>query len=111
MSRLNRRQASEVVSVGTVTATGSWGTTAGDPVDVRAVYLDKRELVRDKDGVEVVSEATLLVAPEHNPDVDDLEALFTPGTACTVRATPRQVIGSEAALNRGRVVYVRVTLT
>jgi hypothetical protein len=111
VSRLNPRQATEIVTVSTPGDSGSWGTTPGPDVDVRAVYLAKRELVRDKDGVEVVSEVTLLVAPEHNPGVDDLEALFSPGTDVDVRSGEHQVIGAEAALNRGRVVYVRVTLT
>ncbi|QIM19879.1 hypothetical protein G7075_00005 [Phycicoccus sp. HDW14] len=111
MRRLSPRQAREVIIVTPAGGQSSDAPLPGDPVPVRVVYSPGRKLVRDREGVETVAEVTVLAAPEHNPDVDDLEQLLSPGTAVTVRGDHREVISSAPAMNRGRVIYVAVSLT
>lgn len=112
MRRLNGNQAREVVTVSPDAAGGgAWGEPTGTDVDLRVIVLSRSKLVRDRNGAEVVSEVTLLVAPEHNAAAGDLEALLAPGTTVTVRAKPREVISTGVATNRGRVIYVSASLT
>lgn len=111
MRRMNGNQAREVVTVATdAPGGGAWGEPAAGDVELRVMVLTRSRLVRDRNGVEVVSEVTLLAAPEHNPGVD-LEAVLEPGVTVTVRDTPREVIALGVAMNRGRVIYASVSLT
>ncbi|MBD3781697.1 MAG: hypothetical protein IE926_01895 [Micrococcales bacterium] len=110
MSRLNPREATEDVTIAVAGDRDSDGPLPGSNVTLRVAYRAKRQLVRDREGAEVVSEATLLAAPEHNPG-KDLEQLLSPGTKVTVRGDDREVMTAEPALRRGRVVYVAATLT
>lgn len=109
MSRLNPRQATETATVTPTAGRNASGPTLGTPQDVRVAYSPRQSLVRSRDGAEVLSTARLLASPETNPGVD-LEALFVPLAAVTVRGRDYQVIVAEPALNRGRLVYVAVSI-
>lgn len=110
MTRLNPREAREKVLVATSPGRDSNGPLDGPDVPLRVAYRGRRQLVRDAQGVETVSEATLLAAPEHNPG-RDLEGLLSPGTSVTVRGVDREVISSEPTTRRGRLIYVAAHLT
>lgn len=110
MRRYNPRQARESVTVTPSTAQGPRGSVPGTPVQVRCRFVLARKLTVAADGTDTVASGLIHASPELNPGVD-LDALFTPGTAVTARGVTRRVIGIETAVNRGRLIYVAVTLT
>lgn len=109
MSRLNPRHVRDTATVTTSGGRNASGPVAGTDVDVRVVFSSRSRLVLDKDGTEVVSEATLLASPETNPG-KDLESLFAPGLAVTVRSREYSVVRAEPAVSRGRLIYVSIAL-
>lgn len=84
------------VTVETLTGTDGYGREQFaapvilTPPDTGCFVEQKRRMVRDKDGVQVVSETTVYTRPEQ---ID----LFTPGSRVTIRTAVAHVI--TAALN------------
>lgn len=110
MSRLNRLRSRIPVTVTPPSGSGAWGSGSGAPVQLVAGFRGGRHLVRDRDGVEVFAEATLVVPPQ--PDVSaDLEDLFRPGALVDVRGHPHEVVAATPALRYGRFMFLRVSIT
>ena len=64
-------------SVEPYTGTGAYGDQYGSAVDVPCYYEGRRQLVRDADGAEAVSEGTLFADLEHGDTL-------SPGSRVTV---------------------------
>ena len=78
------------VSVETLQDEGPWGPVYAPAHDVPCFVDETRVLVRDGNGAEVVSEATLTTGPEHADR-------FTPGSLVHVNGRTAQVIKASAA--------------
>lgn len=110
MSRLSPRQARDVVTVTPASSSGTWGSTAAQPVPVRCRFVLTQKAVRASDGTDTVATAELQASPQLNPG-KDLLALFTPGATVTRGSVTRRVVGVTEGKNRGRLVFVAATLT
>ncbi len=102
MSAVSRRLLRDSVSVRTCTGEGAYGPVlaAAATVPCKASWL--RQLVRDANGAEVVSELTLHVHP------DDL-AKFTPGSTVTCAGYATTVLTVAPESRPGETVLGRVT--
>lgn len=74
------------VSVETFEGTGAYGDVYSEPVEVVGWLEDRRKLVRDKDGQEVVSSSMFMCDNEH---LDK----FTPDSRVTLPRRTASVIG------------------
>jgi len=92
------------VGIETKTGNGSYGPLYAASVNVTCVVSTTRRMVRNADGVEVVSERTLGV-----PASD--EARFTPGSRVTIGTLISTVIAVSPKEYKGQVVHVEVACT
>lgn len=102
------RHLTEPVTVRTQTE-GAYGGVIADPVATFCQLDAERRLVRSGSGDEVVSETTLRLSPDLDGTLD-LEALFTPESLVVVRGRESRVVTAKPVLDRGRMVYLEVTL-
>lgn len=91
----------EIVAVETYAGTTAYGPSLAASVDVTCHVMRTRRLVRNADGVEVVSEVTL-----HAAAAD--EAKFTPESRLTIGTQVSTVLAVSPKTLRGEVVYVEV---
>lgn len=110
VARLNPRQAVITAQVSIPAGVGSHGMVWADPVEVKVVYVGRREATFTGDGVEVVSSSHILAAPEHQAPGVDVEAVLVEQALVTVRGVPAQIVKSAAAISRGRLIYVTAWL-
>lgn len=80
----------ETVTVRTLTGGGAWGNTFTETAGVRCFLDATRAVVRDGQGVEVISETTLTGPPEYAD-------LFTPGSEVVLPDRVAQVIKAAHA--------------
>lgn len=94
------------VQVSTYSAGDSFGSTYAEPVTVSCFVNDRRELARNTDGSEVVSETTLYVPLA---DVD----LFTVGSRVVVNTRTMQVLSAYRRDSAGpsSTWHAQITLT
>lgn len=104
------RHLTETVEVQAYGGEGAYGPSYGAPASTLCQLDAGRRLVRSSDGDEVVSESTLRLSPDLDPALD-LEALFVPESLVSVRGRQSRVITAKSVLDRGRLVYLEVTLT
>ncbi len=104
------RHLTEPVSVRAYRGESAYGPLL-DPEVRTLCQLDAgRRLARNRAGDEVVSETTLRLSPDLDASLD-LEELFTPESLVTVRGRDARVITAKPIIDRGRLVYLEVTLT
>lgn len=101
MSTLPRRLLKDVVTVEPYAAEGAFGPIYEDAVSVLCKVSATRQLVRNSDGEEVVSEATLHVHPED-------AAPFVPGSRVTIATRVSTVITVSPQARPGETVLVKV---
>jgi hypothetical protein len=89
------------VAVETYSGDSAYGPIYAASVNITCNVDTTRRLVRNSDGVEVVSERTL-----HVKSVD--EAKFTPGSRITIASIESIVIAVSPKAFKGQVVYVQV---
>ncbi|MGH9248316.1 MAG: hypothetical protein ACRD0W_02185 [Acidimicrobiales bacterium] len=106
MLRVPSRWFADQVEVESRTGTGASGPIYDPPVQVRCHLQQRRQLVRDADGREVVSESTVRVPP--GPDAALLSA---ESKVTTADGRTAMVIGVRHHMLRGRLVYVEAALT
>lgn len=94
----------DLISVETYAGEGAYGPVYTGPVDVTCKVDQTRQIVRNSNGEEVVSQLTLQVA------VSD-EAKFTPGSRMTFGTLSSIVITATAVSFSGQHVYLEVTGT
>jgi hypothetical protein len=94
----------DTVAVEEYIGEGAYGPAYDAAVTVRCNVDATRHLVRNADGKEVVSEATLQVHPS------DASA-FTPESRLTIASRSSKVITSSPKTFRGGTVYQEVTCT
>lgn len=104
------RHLTEAVTVQSYGGEGAYGPSYGTPADTFCQLDAGRRLVRSSTGDEVVSESTLRLSPDLDPALD-LEVLFVPESLVKVRGKESRVITAKPVLDRGRLVYLEVTLT
>lgn len=104
------RHLTEPVTVQTLSGEGAYGQSFAAPVSTFCQLDARRKLVRNATGDEVVSETTLRLSPDLDPGLN-LEALFVPESLVSVRGRDARVISAKPFIDRGRLVYVEVTLT
>jgi len=104
------RHLTEVVEVQTYGGEGAYGPSYAPQVTTLCQLDAGRRLVRSRNGDEVVSETTLRLSPNLDPALD-LEGLFVPESLVAVRGREARVITAKPVLDRGRLVYLEVTLT
>lgn len=109
MRRYNPSHARSQVTVSTAGQPGPRGPVHAAPVQVRCRFVLAQKLTRAADGTDVAATAELHASPEVNPG-KDLRALFTPGSTVAHAGVTRRVVAVEEAVNRGRLVYLAVTL-
>ncbi len=102
MSAIPRRLLLESVSVQTNSGEGAYGPVLAAAATVACKASWRRQLVRDANGEETVSELTLHVHP-------DDEAKFTPGSALTYEGYSTTVLSVAPERRPGETVVVRVT--
>lgn len=102
MSTVPRRLLRESVSVQTATGEGAYGPVLAAAVTVACKASWIRQLVRDANGVEVLSDLTLHVRP-------DDQATFTPGSVITYETYKSTVLAVAPERRPGETVLVRVT--
>lgn len=115
--KIRRSLLKDEVTVATYTGEGAYGPVTADPITVWCNVDETRRLVRDANGDEAVSEATLHLHPQTRtvpaPDtvqvtIDPL-AVFTPESPVTIRGRVSRVLAAKPHTVRGRVVMVEVT--
>lgn len=104
------RHLTESVTVQTYGGEGAYGPTYAAEVSTFCQLDAGRRLVRSQAGDEVVSESTLRLSPDLDPALD-IEVMFPPESRVTVRGKESRVITAKPVLDRGRLVYLEVTLT
>jgi hypothetical protein len=92
----------DTVAVQPYEGEGAFGPVIGDPVDVQCKASFQRQLVRNADGEEVVSELTLYVHPAD-------ESHFAPGAVVTYGDYESTVLGVAPQGRPGETVLVKVT--
>jgi len=102
VSAVPRRLLRESVSVQTKSGEGAYGPIVAEAATVACKASWRRQLVRDANGEEVVSELTLHVHP-------DDEARFTPGSALTYEGYATTVLSVAPERRPSETVVVRVT--
>jgi hypothetical protein len=100
--KVRRSLLKDTVAVETWTGEGAYGPVYAAAVNVQCSVDATRRLVRNADGAEVVSEATLQVHP-------DDAALFVPESALTIEGRASKVITESLQRFRGQSVYAKVT--
>lgn len=104
------RHLTEPVTVQTLTGEGAYGQTFAAAVTTRCQLDAERRLVRNQAGDEVVSETTIHLSPDLDPALD-VESLFVPESLVNVHGRNSRVISAKPIIDRGRLVFVKVTLT
>lgn len=115
--RVRRSLLKDQVTVSTYTGEGAYGPVVGDPVEVFCNIDETRRLVRDANGDEAVSEATLILHPrtrtvpsvEHIQTTIDPLVVFTPESPVTIRGRTTKVISCKPHTLRGTTAMVEVT--
>lgn len=102
MSTVPRRLLRESVAVQTAGGEGAYGPLLAAAVTVACKASWIRQLVRDANGEEIVSELTLHVHP-------DDQATFTPGSVITYETYQSTVLTVAPERRPGETVVVRVT--
>jgi hypothetical protein len=90
------------VTVEPYLGTGAFGDAYGPAVTVACRKEAVRQLVRNSDGQEVVSEATIYAAPEY-------EASFRNGSLVTIDGRTSTVLGISPQGRPGQTDLIRVT--
>ena len=101
MTTLPRRLLKDLVTFELYLGDGAFGPIYGDPVTVLGKVSATRQLVRDSNGEEVVSEATVYVHPD---DADPC----VPGSRVTIATRKSLVIGVTPQARPGEDVLVKV---
>ena len=104
MKTIPRRLLKDSVSVQTCTGQGAYGPVLAAAATVLCKVSMVRQLVRNADGAEVVSEMTIDAHP-------DDEAKFTPQSIITYATRTSTVIGAGPQARPGETVLVKVTCT
>lgn len=99
--KVRRSLLKDTVSVTTYAGDGAYGPVYAAAVNVRCNVDATRRLVRNANGDEAVSEATLAVHP-------DDAAVFTPESAVTIDGRASRVLASSPQTFRGGTVYLKV---
>ena len=92
------------VAVETYTGAGAYGPVYATSANVTACLMNKRRMVLNSEGREVVSELTIHAAPAD-------AAKFTPESRVTIAAKTSTVILAAPKEYRGNVVDVEVACT
>ena len=104
MKTLPTRLLRDSVSVETCTGSGAYGPILAAAATVLCKVSNTRQLVRDANGEEVVSEMTLYALPAD-------EAKFLPDSRVTFAARTSTVLGVSPQGRPGETVLVKVTCT
>ena len=100
--KVRRSLLKDHVAVGTYSGDGAYGPAYAAAVTVCCNVQAKRRLVRNANGDEVVSEATLQVHP-------DDAALFVPESNIVIAGRASRVLTASPQTFRGSTVFVEVT--
>lgn len=103
------RHLTEPVTVQSYGGEGAYGPSYAAPASTLCQLDATRRLVRSSSGDEVVSETTLRLSPDLN-GLLDLEALFAPESLVTVRGRESRVVTAKPHIDRGRLIYLEVSL-
>ncbi len=113
--KVRRSQLKDTVTVDTRTGEGAYGPTYAAPRDVQCDVDETRRMVRDSNGDEAVSEATLICHPRTWVTVDDTTLMvdplevFTPESTVTIAGRTSRVLAAKERKIRGYAVLVEVT--
>lgn len=102
--KVRRSLLKDVVTVETRTGDGAYGPNYADPVTVRCNIDNRRRLVRNANGDEALSEASITVHP-------DDAAVFTPETRLTIEGRTSTVMNVRPLKLRSSVHHVEVSCT
>lgn len=115
--KIRRSLMKQLVTVATRTGEGAYGPIDAEPRTVECMVDETRRLVRDANGDETTSEATLTLHPvtrvlddtHHAIDwVDPLE-VFTPESPVTINGRTSRVLSVKATKVRSSTLSVEVT--
>lgn len=113
--KIRRSLLKDLVTVETYTGDGAYGPIFAAPVTVKVNVDQTRKLVRNPAGVEVVSEATLMVHPHPIDEATGLlleaAALFAPESRVTIAGRISTVLIMKPNTIQGRIVYVSVAVS
>lgn len=116
--RVRRSLLKDKVTVSTYSGEGAYGAVTADPVEVFCNIDETRRLVRDANGDETVSEATLTLhprtrtVPTDGPTGQrtiDPATVFTPESPVVIRGRTTRVIAAKVHTLRGQTAMVEVT--
>ena len=115
--RIRRSLLKDKVTVSTYTGDGAHGPIFAPPVTVLCNIDETRRLVRDTNGDEVVSEATLILhprtrtapAPGLTQRTVDPSTVFTAESPVTIRGRDTKVVATKTHTVRGTPAMVEVT--
>jgi hypothetical protein len=115
--KVRRSVLKDQATVSTYAGEGAYGPIVADPRTVWCNVDETRRLVRDANGDEAVSEATLHLHPQTRtvPAEDTVQvtldplAVFTPESPVTIRGRDSRVLAAKPHTIRGKVVMVEVT--
>ena len=99
--KVRRSLLKDTVSVATYAGESAYGPVYADAITVPCSIDATRRLVRNANGDEAISEATLSVHP-------DDEAAFTPESAVTIEGRSSRVLATSPQRFRGKTVYLKV---
>lgn len=110
--KVRRSLLKDQVTVSTYSGEGAYGPVTANPVTVWCNVDETRRLVRNSDGDEAVSEATLHLHPQTRTTtgatIDPL-AVFTPESPVTIRGRATRVLACKPHTLRGTTAMVEVT--
>ncbi|WP_447643171.1 hypothetical protein [Nocardioides zeae] len=115
--KVRRSLLQETVTVATREGEGAYGPIDADARLVQCAIDETRRLVRDGNGDETTSEATLQLHPRSHVvnaegdvvDIVDPLVVFTPESALTIGGRASRVLAAKEHRVRSSVVWVEVT--
>lgn len=113
--KLRRSLLRDQVTVATYDGEGAYGVSYAAERTMRCNVSAGRKLVRNAAGDETVAEATIVLQPAARDiatdELVDTAAAFAPESRVTVAGRTSQVIGVKPHTERGKTVFVEVTVT